>query len=175
MVVNATEEISSPLLAILEKGTMMSKKRSFPWWLKPANRIVILLNRLGLSIGTMHILSIPGRKTGKMRSTPVSVLRVNGQRYILTGLETGWVKNARAAGWGLLSYGRKKERVTLIELPVEERPPILREFPVQVPGGVEFFERLLDLPNDPEAFAQAAPRCPVFRLDYSGARDADTP
>ena len=63
------------------------------------------------------------RKTGKMCSTPVSVLKVNGQRYILTGLETGWVKNARAAGWGLLSYGRKKERVALIELPVEELRP----------------------------------------------------
>jgi len=145
----------------------MSKKPSFPWWLKYANRLVILLNQLGLSIGTMHILSIPGRKTGKMRSTPVSVLRVNGERYILTGMETGWVKNARAAGWGMIAYGRKKERVILTELPVEERPAILREFPVQVPGGVKFFERLLDLPNDPETFAQAAPQCPVFRLDYS--------
>ena len=152
----------------------MSKKPSFPWWLKYANRVVILLNRLGLSIGTMHILSIPGRKTGKMRSTPLSVLKVNGQRYILTGLETGWVKNARAAGWGLLSYGRKKEWVRLIELPVEERPVILREFPVQVPHGVQFFERLLDLPNDPEAFAQAAPQCPVFRLECSDDRDDDT-
>ena len=152
----------------------MSKKPLFPWWLKYANRVVILLNRLGLSIGTMHILSIPGRKTGKMRSTPLSVLKVNGQRYILTGLETGWVKNARAAGWGLLSYGRKKEWVRLIELPVEERPVILREFPVQVPHGVQFFERLLDLPNDPEAFAQAAPQCPVFRLECSDARDDDT-
>ncbi|HWZ18142.1 MAG TPA: hypothetical protein VNW73_05050 [Ktedonobacteraceae bacterium] len=152
----------------------MSKKPLFPWWLKYANRVVILLNRLGLSIGTMHILSIPGRKTGKMRSTPLSVLKVNGQRYILTGLETGWVKNARAAGWGLLSYGRKKEWVRLIELPVEERPVILREFPVQVPHGVQFFERLLDLPNDPEAFAQAAPQCPVFRLECSDDRDDDT-
>jgi hypothetical protein len=67
----------------------------------------------------------------------------------------------------MLSYGRKRERVTLIELPVDERPAILREFPVQVPHGVQYFERLLDLPNDPEAFARAAPRCPVFRLDYS--------
>ncbi len=150
----------------------MSKKPSFPWWLKPANRLVILLNRLGLSLGTMHILSIPGRKTGKMRCTPVSVLNVNDQRYILTGLETRWVKNARAAGWGLLSYGRKKERFTLVELPVEERPVILREFPIQVPGGVKFFERLLDLPNDPEAFAQAAPRFPVFRLDHSDIKVA---
>jgi hypothetical protein len=153
----------------------MSRKVSFPWWLKPANRIVILLNRLGLSLGTMHILSIPGRKTGKMRSTPVSVLKVNGQRYILTGLETGWVKNARVAGWGLLSYGRKKERVALIELPVEERPPILREFPVQVPGGMPMFKRLLDLPGDPEAFAQAAPRCPVFRLEHADADGTENP
>jgi len=153
----------------------MSKNPSFPWWLKYANRVVILLNRLGLSIGTMHILSIPGRKTGIMRSTPVSVLKVNGQRYILTGMETGWVKNARAAGWGMLSYGRKKERVKLNELPVEDRPAILREFPTQVPGGVQFFERLLDLPSDPEAFAQAAPRCPVFRLDCYDTRDDETP
>lgn len=151
----------------------MPNKTSFPWWLKTANRLIILLNRLGVSIGTMHILSIPGRKTGKMRSTPVSVLRVNGRRYILTGLETGWVKNARAAGWGLLSYGRKKERVVLVELPVGERSPILREFPVQVPGGVAMFERLLDLPADPEAFAQAAPRCPVFRLESSPITEKD--
>jgi hypothetical protein len=151
----------------------MSHTASFPWWLKPANQLIILLNRLGMSIGTLHILSIPGRKTGKMRSTPVAVLRVNGQRYILTGLETGWVKNARAAGWGLLSYGHRSERVVLVELPVEERPPILREFPVQVPGGVSMFERLLDWPADPEAFAQAAPRCPVFRLESSSITESN--
>ena len=145
----------------------MSHKAAFPRWLKPANRLIILLNRLGMSIGAMHILTIPGRKTGRLRSTPVSVLRVNGQRYILTGMETGWVKNARASGWGLISHGRKKEQVALVEIPVEERGAILREFPAQVPGGVAMFERLLDLPADPEAFAEAAPRCPVFRLEHS--------
>ena len=143
----------------------MSTNPTLPKWLKFANRAVIALNRLGLSIGTMHILSIPGRKTGKLRSTPVSVLIVDGQRYILTGFETNWVKNARVAGWGILAYGRKKEKVTLVELPVEERAAILREFPRQVPHGVPFFEKLLNLPGDPEAFAAAAPRCPVFRLD----------
>ncbi|WP_201382163.1 hypothetical protein [Ktedonobacter sp. SOSP1-52] len=103
----------------------MSQKTSFPWWLKPANHLIILLNRLGVSIGTMHILSIPGCKTSKMRSTPVSILLVNGQQYILADMETGWVKNARSASWGLLSYGRKTERVALVELPVEKRPLIL--------------------------------------------------
>lgn len=143
----------------------MSNHARLPWWLKPANRVVIALNRLGLAVGTQHVLSIPGRKTGKLRSTPVSLVTVNGQRYIVTGLETDWVKNARVAGWGILTRGREQERVTLVELPIQERPPFLREFPRQVPHGVQFFERLLGLPNDPEAFAEAAPRCPVFRAD----------
>ena len=118
-----------------------------------------------MSFGTWYILSIAGRKTGKVRSTPVSVLHVNGQRYVVTGFETQWVKNARKEGRGMLARGRKQEQVVLVELPVVERPPILREFPRQVPHGVPFFEKLLNIPGDPEALAEAAPRCPVFRLD----------
>jgi hypothetical protein len=143
----------------------MSKTQGLPRWLRPVNQVVIALNRLGLAVGTQHVLSVPGRKTGRLRRTPVSLLSVDGRRYACTGLETDWVKNARAAGWGLLSRGRKTERVALVELPVGERAPILREFPRQVPHGVAFFERVLGLPNDPEAFAAAAPRCPVFRFD----------
>src|SRR5713101_7296161 len=68
-----------------------------PVWLKPANRVVMALQRLGLAIGTMRVLSVPGRKSSKMRSTPVSPLTVNGQRYIIGGFAQGdWVKNARA-------------------------------------------------------------------------------
>lgn len=143
----------------------MSTNPTLPKWLKFANRAIIALNRLGVSFGTWYILSIPGRKTGKMRSTPVSVLHVNGQRYVITGFETHWVKNARKVGKGILARGRKKEQVVLIELPVEERAPILREFPHQVPHGVPFFEKLLNIPGDPATLAAAAPRCPVFRLD----------
>jgi hypothetical protein len=136
-----------------------------PRWLKPFNRVVMTLNRLGLPLGTQHVLSIRGRRTGKWRSTPVSLLTVDGRRYVCTGLETEWVKNARAVGWGTLSRGRRTERVRLVEVPVEERAAVLREFPRQVPHGVKYFERILGLPSDPEAFAAAAPRCPVFRFD----------
>jgi hypothetical protein len=147
------------------KGTYMSTQHTLPKWLKFANRLIIVVNYLGIGFGTWYILSIPGRKTGKMRSTPVSVLHVNGQRYVVTGFETQWVKNARKAGWGTLRRGWKHERVAVVELPVEERGPILREFPHQVPHGVAYFEKLLNLPGDSEAFAAAAPRCPVFRFD----------
>ena len=145
--------------------TNMPTNSTLPKWLKFANRLIITINRLGLHIGTMYILSIPGRKTGKMRSTPVSVVHINAQRYIVTGFETHWVKNARHAGKGILARGRKKEPVLLVELPIEERPPILREFPRQVPHGVQYFEKMLNIPGNPEALAAAAPRCPVFRLD----------
>jgi hypothetical protein len=143
---------------------------ALPGWLKPANRVVIALQRMGLAIGTMRVLSVPGRKSGKMRSTPVSSLTVANQQYIVGGLvEADWVKNARAAGWGLLAHGRKKARVRLVELPVEERAPILHEFPRLVPGGVAFFRRLYGLPTDPtllpEAFAGLARRSTVFRIE----------
>ena len=126
----------------------MSAAARLPRWLKPANRAIIALQRLGLAIGTMHVLSVPGRTSGRLRSTPVSPLTVDGQRYIIGGLAgADWVKNARAAGWGILARGRKTERVVLIELPVEQRAPILRAFPREVPHGVQFFRRLYGLPR----------------------------
>jgi len=137
-----------------------------PRWLGPANRVIIALQLRGVVIGTMRLLSVPGRKSGKMRTTPVSPLTVDGQRYIVGGLEgADWVKNARAAGWGVLARGRKEEWVSLVELPVEERGPVLREFPLRVPHGVGFFRQLYGVSGDPEEFAALAPLCPVFRVE----------
>jgi hypothetical protein len=52
----------------------MAPANSLPRWLGPASRLNLLVLRLGLRIGTQHILSVPGRKTGRMRSTPVSLV-----------------------------------------------------------------------------------------------------
>ncbi len=136
-----------------------------PRWLGPMNRAIVALQRLGLAIGTMRLLSVPGRKSGQLRTTPVSPLTVDGKRYVVAGLEgADWVKNARAAGWGLLARGRKAERVALLELPVEERGAVLRQFPLKVPHGVQFFKRLYGVSGDPDEFAALAPWCPVFEV-----------
>src|SRR5262249_36898628 len=153
-----------------EEGITMTSTAQLPKWLKLFNRVIMALQRLGLAIGTMRVLAVPGRKSGQLRSTPVSPLTVDGQRYIIGGLaEADWVKNARAAGWGILAHGRRQEQVALIELPVEQRGPILREFPREVPHGVPFFQQLYRLPKDraalPEAFTALAPHCPVFRVE----------
>jgi deazaflavin-dependent oxidoreductase (nitroreductase family) len=144
----------------------VAENASLPRWLGPANRVIIALQHRDLVIGTMRLLSVPGRKSGKMRTTPVSPLTVDGQRYIVGGLESSdWVKNARAAGWSVLARGRKEERVRLVELPVEERASILREFPQKVPHGVQFFRHLYGVSGDPEEFGALAPLCPVFRVE----------
>ena len=144
----------------------MSEEVKLPRWLKVANPVIVALQRLDLVIGTMRLLSVPGRKSGKLHTTPVSPLSVDGRRYIVAGHEeSDWVRNARAAGWGILARGREQERVTLLELPVEERAPILHEFPREVPHGVQFFRHLYGVSGEPEEFAALAPRCPVFRVE----------
>jgi deazaflavin-dependent oxidoreductase (nitroreductase family) len=143
---------------------------SLPRWLKPANRLLLALQRLGMRTGTIHVLTVPGRTSGTPRRTPVSVLTVGGARYIVGGMaDMDWVRNARAQGRGTLAYGRRQEHVRLVELPVAQRGAILREFPRLVPGGVSFFRRLYSLPRRraalPDAFAALATQVTVFRLE----------
>ena len=143
---------------------------ALPRWLKPVNRVIVFLQRLGLAFFSFHLISVPGRRTGRLRTTPVSPFSVDGQRYIVSIGQTEWVRNARAAGWGVLARGRSQQRVRLTELPVAEREPIVRQFPVQIPSGVSFLVRVgaVAPPGDPDAFGAAAPRLAVFHVEPSG-------
>ena len=150
----------------ITEGTATREAGRLPSWLKGLNRVVMALQRLGFVVGSMHVLAVPGRQSGILRSTPVSLLTVDDHRYIVAGLDDAdWVLNARAAGRGMLRRGRTEEHVSLVELPVEERAPILREFPRLVPQGVPFFTRLYGVTADPEQFAGLAGTCPVFRVE----------
>lgn len=142
-------------------------RRALPWWLGPASRLNLLFLRLGAQIGTQHILTVPGRKSGRPRSTPVSLVTLDGSRYVVSSERLSWVKNARAAPWAELLRAGRRERVRLVELPPSDRGPILRTFWHQVPGGRRFIATLFGLAPDASAedFADAAPRCPVFRID----------
>jgi deazaflavin-dependent oxidoreductase (nitroreductase family) len=139
-----------------------------PAWLPLANRVVRGLNRLGLRLGTIQVLTVPGRRSGAPRSTPVSTLTVGGRRYVVAGLPDGdWARNVRAAGAGELTAGRRRIAVALIEVTDPEvRRTVMRAFPVEVPGGVSFFVRLgLVGGADPEQFAAAADQVAVFRIE----------
>ena len=132
-----------------------------PWWLKRINPLVVRLNRRGLAVGSMHVLTVRGRTTGRPYSTPVSLVTLDGHRYVVSLPWVSWVKNARASGEGVLERGPRLEPVRLVELSLQERTPVVRAFPAQVPHGVRFF----DLPPDADAFERAAPQLVAFRLD----------
>lgn len=150
----------------VSSGMTSRQAATLPSWLPFANRVIMGLQRLGFVVGSMHVLAVPGRRSGVLRSTPVSLLTVEGRRYIVAGLDDAdWVLNARAACRGILRRGRVDEDVALIELSVEERAAILREFPRLIPQGVPFFTRLYGVAADPDAFAGLADRCPVFRVE----------
>jgi hypothetical protein len=124
-------------------------------------RLNVGLLRRGLKIGSQYLLSVRGRKSGVMRSTPVSLATVGAERYIVAAFaDAAWVANVRAIGEGTLSRGSAKEPIRLVELPVGEREPVLRAFLAQVRGGGRFFQS-----SDPNEVVAAADRYPVFRLD----------
>ena len=137
-----------------------------PWWLKYVNKVMIGLQKLGVNFGPV-VLTVPGRRSGKPRSTPVTPMTVDDKEYVVGGLPgSDWTANARAAGEGTLHRGRHMERVRLVEMSVEDARPLLREFPVKVPSGVGFIKNagLVTGPN-PDEFEALAGKCPVFRVD----------
>jgi len=119
--------------------------------------------RRGLKIGSQYLLSVRGWKSGEMRSTPISIATIDGSRYIVAAFsEAAWVRNVRASGSATVGRGRNVEQVRLVELPVDERGPVLRAFLQQVRGGVRFFGS-----DNPDVVVAGADRYPVFRLDSS--------
>ena len=149
----------------------MSNNQRFrpPWWLKPANKVFIQMSRLGLSFGgeSPVVLTVPGRKSGILRSTPITPMTVEGQRYVVGGFPgADWVRNVRAASEVTLSRGRKTERVRMVELSAEDAKPLLRAFRTEVPTGVGFMKRCgLVTEGRPEEFEALAGRCAVFRFE----------
>lgn len=145
----------------------MSTTRQLPGWLKPANRIVKFLHGLGVPLGTIHIITVPGRTTGQPRSTPVSPLTVDGRRYVIAGLaNSSWAQNARVAGHGQLSKGRTHHNIDLIEVSDPAiRKQVMTAFPTEVPHGVQFFIRIGIVPSaDPADFAAASDKVTVFEI-----------
>jgi deazaflavin-dependent oxidoreductase (nitroreductase family) len=114
-------------------------------------------------MGPVHLLSVPGRTSGKLRATPVSPLNFEGGRWLVAGIaEADWVKNLRVAGWGVLTKGNQSERVTVAEVPSEERAPILQAFVRSMQGGRFAFPLGPDEPL--AAFATIVDKYPVFRV-----------
>jgi len=141
-----------------------------PRYLGPTNAAFKTLSRMGVEVGVVRVLTVPGRTTGQPRSTPVSLVPLDGRRFIVAPMpQADWVRNARAAGRGQLTVGRGTEQVLLRELDhsgeAELRRHVLAAFPVAVPHGVRMVKALgLVTGADPAEFAAVADRVTAFEV-----------
>jgi deazaflavin-dependent oxidoreductase (nitroreductase family) len=119
----------------------MARTYRLGFWRRVINRLIRGLLRLGVPLPHTYILSVRGRKSGRMYSTPVTLVEDNGARWLVApSREVSWVKNARASGEVTLRRGRRTETVKLVELAPEEAAPILKRYLIRVPVVRPFFD-----------------------------------
>jgi deazaflavin-dependent oxidoreductase (nitroreductase family) len=130
---------------------------------KLGNILITPLARLGLAGKRTHILTTIGRKTGRRYSTPVQLVFLDGERWLVAPYgERAWVKNARAAGSVELTRALRTERARVEEVEPQTAAPVLREYLRKTPVTKPFFTAKRNAPV--EEFAAEAHRHPVFRL-----------
>jgi deazaflavin-dependent oxidoreductase (nitroreductase family) len=130
--------------------------RLINWWFRT-------LTKLGLGAPYRQILTVPGRKTGRLHSTPVDVIEVGGQRWLVAGYgPANWMLNTRAHGQVTLSRGRHAETYKVEEVGAEGAIPVLRKYIAEIRVTRAYFDAT---PNSSdEAVAAELPRHAVFRL-----------
>lgn len=121
---------------------------------------------IGWGIGPAHIylLEVRGRKSGKIYTTPVDPLALNGKRYLVAPRgRTQWVRNAEAAGEIALRRGGNREKLRLRPISDAEKPPILKAYLDNYKAEVQrYFPVKASSPQ--EAFVSIAADYPAFEL-----------
>ena len=132
-------------------------------WRRALNALVRPLAKAGLTGPRTHLLTVLGRTSGKRWSTPVSIVRIGSERWLVAPYgDRNWVKNARAAGWVELQRGRRRERLGVEELAPAEAVPVLQAYYRSGRVTRPFFAATLE--SSSEEWLAQAPRHPVFRL-----------
>ena len=129
------------------------------------NRVVAALTQLGVSVYGSRVLEVKGRKSGQWRSTPVNLLRYEGEHYLVAPRgHTQWVRNLRASGEGRLRVGRRIEPFSAVELTDDEKPPLLRAYLKKWKFEVGVFFAGVGPESSEEELRRIAPDHPAFRL-----------
>ena len=130
------------------------------------NPLVALLTRLGISLAGSRVLEVRGRKTGEWRATPVNLLRFEGSRYLVAPRgQTQWVKNVRVDPEARLRVGRRTEPFRAVEVPDEQKEPLLRAYLKRWKWEVGVFFGGVDADSTDAELTRIAPDHPVFRIE----------
>jgi deazaflavin-dependent oxidoreductase (nitroreductase family) len=137
------------------------------WFTKHVfNNLVAVSTRLGLSVWGSRVLRVRGRKSGEWRSSPVNLLTYEGKQYLVAPRgHTQWVRNIRISGAGELVLGSRVQPFRAVEIPDDQKVPLLRHYLKRWKFEVGmFFGGVSDTSADSE-LRRIAPDHPVFRVD----------
>lgn len=121
---------------------------------------------VGIGLGTRHnyLLQVRGRKSGRLYSTPIYLVEIGGQRFLVAPRgRTQWVRNAEAAGEVTLKKGSFRQTFRLRAIPDSDKPQYLKAYLDSFKTTVQ---RYFPIPagSQIEAFASVAENYPVFEL-----------
>jgi deazaflavin-dependent oxidoreductase (nitroreductase family) len=135
----------------------------------------------GIPTGAPNVLlTVRGRRTGKLRTVPVGVMDFEGRRFVqATYSQTGWAANVRATAEATVTEEGRHIPVRVVELAPEEAGSVLRRAlqpyrrrrilrallgpNARPPIGVLWRYRIR-IDETPDEYAADARRHPVFEL-----------
>jgi deazaflavin-dependent oxidoreductase (nitroreductase family) len=108
-------------------------------------------------------LSVAGRRTGRVQTVPVAVLEHQGERYLVSYRgESDWARNLRASRRGRLRQQGRSEEISVEEMPVGERAPLLEEYATRFSKLPTVGKVLRELPDPADH--------PIFRITSDPGR-----
>ena len=129
-----------------------------------------ILKRLlvaGVPLGPNGLVTIRGRKSGLLRTTPLAIVELSGRRWLWAPWgEAHWVHNLRAVGGATITVRRRNEEVTVTELDQTQRVEFFRSVLGPVARGIPFgvpFVRIVDGVDLNHPVEAAVGRC-VFEI-----------
>jgi len=128
------------------------------------NRAFGILVGLGLGFSHNYLLQVRGRKSGKIYSTPIDLLQLGGQRFLVAPRgRTQWVRNAEATGEVALKKGSLRQRFRLRAIADADKPPLLKAYLDTFRREVQTY---FPVPagSPPESFREVAANYPVYEL-----------
>jgi deazaflavin-dependent oxidoreductase (nitroreductase family) len=151
-------EATTPRLVTTEGFVLRTLDRA-------TRRATIWLGRIGISVMGSRTLAVRGRKSGEWRTTPVNLLPLDGELYLLAPRgHTQWVRNLRVSGSGELRLGRKAEAFTAVEVADADKPAVIREYLRRWAWEVGMFFEDVDATSPEDRLLEVAPGFPVFRI-----------
>jgi deazaflavin-dependent oxidoreductase (nitroreductase family) len=132
--------------------------------LKAINAVMKGILGLGFGPPGVELMSVRGRRSGKVYKTPVSPVKRGGTTYLVSPYGTGgWARNVRAAGEVNLGRGRHLPSYRSVEVEASEAGPVLRQYVAENKITAPYFDATTASPD--QAWVAEAPTHPVFRLE----------